>query len=47
MGKHKHFKAIVLLHISCEALIHAILKTWVKRIPIEKTKIWENTDISS
>ena len=38
MGKHKHSKAIVSLHISCEALIHAIPKILEKRTPIVKKK---------
>ena len=34
MGKHNHFKLIVLLNISDEAEIHRIPKTWEKCIPI-------------
>ena len=30
MGKHKHFKFVVLLNISDEAEIHTIPKTWEK-----------------
>ena len=38
MGKYKHCKAIGLLLISCEALIHTIPKIWEKWIPIARKK---------
>ena len=38
MGKHKHFKFMVLLNISDEAEIHTIPKTWEKWIPIIREK---------
>ena len=38
MGKHKHFKAMGFLHISCVALIHTIPKIWEKWIPTGRKK---------
>ena len=48
MGKHKHSKAMFLIHISCEALIHTSPKIWrEKKVNSHsKGKIWENTNIS-
>ena len=38
MGKHKHSKAIGALHISWEALIRTISRTWEKWISIVRGK---------
>ena len=38
MGKHKHFKFIVLLDILDKSEIYVIPKTWEKLIPITREK---------
>ena len=38
MGKHKDYKAMGFLPISCEALINTIPKIWEKWIPIVRGK---------
>ena len=45
MGKHNHFKLIVLLNISDEAEIHTIPKTWEKCIPIIREKYGKKENI--
>ena len=45
MGKHNHFKLIVLLNLSDEAEIHTISKTWEECIPIIREKYGEKANI--